>query len=77
MSAPPARLWGWHVPTPFGTQYLGFLDGMQYGKDGMQYGKGRYAVRKNPVTLYADIFFFFKKVQFSSRNTTNMIYKVK
>ena len=45
--------------------------------DGTQYAKGRYAVRKNPVILYVDINFYFKKAQFSSRNTTNVIYKVK
>ena len=40
--------------------------------DGTQYTKCRYAVPKNPVVLYADIKFYFKKVQFSSRNTTNV-----
>jgi len=44
---------GW---TPsFGTQYSGVLDGTQYAK-------GRYAVRQNPVMLYADIKFYFKKL---------------
>jgi len=33
--------------------------------DGTQYAKGRYAVRRNSVILYADINFYFKKVQFS------------
>ena len=55
----------------FGTQYSGGC------LDGTQYAKGRYAVRKNPVISYADINFYFKKVQFSSRNTTNVTYKVK
>jgi len=27
--------------------------------DGTQYAKGRYAVRKNPVISYADIYFYF------------------
>jgi len=39
--------------------------------------KGRYAVRKNPVILYADTNVYFNNVQFSSRNTTNVTYKVK
>ena len=47
------------------------------GLDGTQYAKGRYAVRKYPVISYADIDFYFKQVQFSSRNTTNVTYKVK
>jgi len=33
--------------------------------DGTQYAKGRYAVRRNFVISYADINFYFKKVQFS------------
>jgi len=33
--------------------------------DSMQYAKGRYAVRRNFVISYADINFYFKKVQFS------------
>ena len=45
--------------------------------DGTQYAKGWYAVRRNSVISYADINFYFKKVQFSSRNTTNVICKVK
>ena len=45
--------------------------------DGTHYAKGRYAVCTNPVISYADIKFYFKKVQFSSRNTTNVTYKVK
>ena len=47
------------------------------GLDGTQYTGGRYAVRKNPVISYAYINFYFKKVIFSSRNTTNVTYKVK
>jgi len=44
---------------PFGTQYLGFLDGTQYAK-------GRYAVRKNPNRTQTSLFnfkshFFIKK----------------
>jgi len=35
--------------------------------DGTQYAKGRYAVRRNSVTSYADINFYFKKVQLSSK----------
>jgi len=46
------------TPPPFCTKYSGVLDGTQYAK-------GRYAVRKNPVMSYADINFYFKKVQFS------------
>jgi len=45
--------------------------------DGTQYAKGRYAVRRNSVILYANINFYFKKVQFSSKNTTHVTYKVK
>jgi len=45
--------------------------------DGTQYAKGRYAVRRNSVISYADINFYFKKVQFLSKNTTRMTYKVK
>jgi len=41
-----------HDTAPFGTQYSGFLDGMQYVK-------GWYAFHKNPVISYADINFFF------------------
>ena len=41
--------------------------------DGTQYAKGQYAGRKNPVISYADINFYFKKVQFSSINTTNVV----
>ena len=44
---------------------------------GTQYAKGRYAVRRNSVISYADINFYFKKVPFSSKNTTHMTYKVK
>ena len=33
--------------------------------DGTHYAKGRYAVRRNSVISYADINFYFKKVQFS------------
>ena len=74
--------WGWHrylarsiqegdTPPPFGTQYLGG------DLDGTQYAKGRYAICRNSVISYADINFYIKKVQFSSKNTTHMIYKVK
>ena len=46
--------------------------------DGTQFAKGRYAVRRYPVISYADISFYFKKVQFSfKKNTTHMTYKVK
>jgi len=45
--------------------------------DGTQYAKGRYAVRRNYVISYAFINFYFKKVKFSSKNTTHMTYKVK
>jgi len=45
--------------------------------DGTQYAKGWYAVRRNSVISYADINFYFKKDQFSSRNTTHVTYKVK
>ena len=38
--------------------------------DGMQYAKGRYAVRRNSVTSYADINFYFKKVQFHKKKHT-------
>jgi len=38
-----------------------------------RYAKGRFAVHKSPVILYADVKFYFKKVQFSSRNTTKYI----
>ena len=41
-------------------------------EDGTQYAKGRYAVRKNPVISYANNTFFLK-VQFSSRNTINVV----
>jgi len=54
--------------------------GMQYSGgdlDGTQYAKGRYAVRRNFVISYADINFYFKKAQFSSKNTTHMTYTVK
>ena len=47
------------------------------GEDHGQYAKGRYAVRRNSVISYADIIFYFKKVPFSSKNTTHMTYKVK
>ena len=40
--------------------------------DGTQYAKGWYAVRRISVILYADINFYFKKVQFSSRNTAHV-----
>jgi len=40
---------------------------IQGGLRRTQYAKGRYAVRKNPVLSYADINFYFKKVQFSLR----------
>ena len=46
---------------PFGTQYSGG------DLDGTQYAMGRYAVRRNSVISYADINFYFKKVQFSSK----------
>ena len=42
------------------------------GLDGTQYAKGWYAVRRNFVISYADINFYFKKVQFSSRNTSHV-----
>ena len=45
--------------------------------DGTQYAKGRYAARRNSVISYADINFYFKNVQFSSKNTTHVTYKVK
>jgi len=35
--------------------------------DGTQYATGRYAVRRNSVISYADINFYIKKVQFSSK----------
>ena len=54
------------TPPPFGTQYSGG------GLDGTQYAKGWYAVRRNSVISYADINFYFKKVQFSSRNTSHV-----
>jgi len=58
-------------PTPiFRTQYSIFLDGMQYAK-------GRYAVREHPIISYPDINFYCKNVDFASRNTTNVTYKVK
>ena len=41
--------------------------------DGMQYAKGWYAVRRNNVISYADIYFYFKMIQFLSRNTTRDI----
>jgi len=44
--------------------------------DGM-YATGRYAKHKNSVISYADINVYFKNVQCSSRNTTNVTYKVK
>ena len=44
---------------------------------GTQYAKGRYAIHKNPVISYADMNIYFKKVQFSSRNTKNVTNKVK
>jgi len=48
----------------FGTQYSGGdLEGTQYAKG--RYAKGRYAVRRISVISYADINFYFKKVQFS------------
>jgi len=59
------------TPSPFGTQYSGG------DLDGTQYAKGRYAIRRNSVISYADINFYFQKVQFSSKNTTHMTYKVK
>ena len=40
---------------------------IQGGLDGTQYAKGRYAVRRNSVISYADINFYIKKVQFSSK----------
>jgi len=42
-----------------------------------RYAVGKGSVHENPVISYADICFYFKKVQFSSRNTTNVTYKVK
>ena len=54
------------TPPPFGTQYSGFFS------DGTQYAKGWYAVRRNSVISYADISFYVKKVQFSSRNTSHV-----
>jgi len=59
------------TPPPFGTQYS------EGGLDGTQYAKGWYAVRRNSVISYADINFYFKNVQFPSRNTTKVTYKVK
>jgi len=44
---------------------------------GTQYAKGRYAVRINSVISYADINVYFKMVQCSSRNTTQVTDKVK
>ena len=44
------------------------------GLDGTQYAKGWYAVRRNSVISYADINFYFKKVQFSPRNTSHVTY---
>ena len=45
---------------------------------GTQYAKGRYAVRRNSVISYADINFYFKKVQFSlKKHNTHDMYKVK
>jgi len=58
------------VTPPFGTQLSGFLYGTQCAKD-------QYAVRKNSFISYADINFYFKKVPFLSRNTTNRTFKVK
>ena len=45
--------------------------------DGTQYAKGWYAVRRNSVISYVDINFYFKKVQFSSRNISHVTNKVK
>jgi len=46
--------------------------------DGAQYAKGRYAVRRDSVKSYADINFYFKKVQSSlKKSTTHVTYKVK
>jgi len=53
------------------------LRSIQGDLDGTQYANGRYAVRKSPVISYADSTFYFEKVQFSARNTTNVTYKVK
>ena len=47
------------------------------GLDGTQYAKSWYAVRRNSVISYADINFYVKKDQFSSRKTTHVTYKVK
>ena len=41
------------TPPHFGTQYSGGCE------DGTQYSKGRWAVRKNPVISYADIYYYF------------------
>ena len=46
------------------------------GLDGTQYAKGRYAVRRHSVISYADINFYFQKVHLSSRNTTQVTFKV-
>ena len=59
------------TPPPF--WYAVFRDFL----DGTQYAKGWYAVRRNSVISYADINFYFKKVQFSSRNTSHVTNKVK
>ena len=44
-------IWGWHPPFWYAV-FRGCLDGKQYAK-------GRYAVRKNPVISYADVYFYF------------------
>ena len=54
----------------FGTQYSGGI------LDGTQYAKGRYAVRESLLISYADINSYFKKVQFSPKNTTRGAKKV-
>ena len=55
------------VPPPafWYAVFMGFFGGTQYAK-------GWYAVRRNSVISYADINFCFKKVQFSSRNTSHV-----
>jgi len=53
------------IPPFWYAVFRGFLDGTQYAK-------GWYAERRNSVISYADINVYFKKVQFSSRNTSHV-----
>jgi len=62
-------MWVCKLP-PFGLSVFSFFYGTHYPKSW-------YAVHRKAVTSYAVIQFHFKQVQFSSRNTNKLLFKVK